>query len=310
MSFNMDDVQVGGQLRIGTGICPPIKEGDYKINGPGMVEGPFVVGDGTKIKLGASVGASDPEAVGVQKFENPGAAPANFMVTRCYNNDRDCFTPAIKLAVLTEGNVRINGDKGKPKTLDIQSEAGKAIDINNGTVWINDEGEAMFKVGTDGDTMSSRFNSADGRPKPFDIKHPSKEGWRLRYACIEGAEVGVYHRGRLRRGKEIFLPKYWKDLVHINSITVQLQPIGAHQDIIIKRWDDEKIYLQSMGNMPINCFYHVYAERKDINPLITEYEGETWKDYPDPNYNPDKVNYKDRTFTDPAFSGPPNTITM
>ena len=27
MSFNMDDVQVGGQLRVGTGICNPIKEG-------------------------------------------------------------------------------------------------------------------------------------------------------------------------------------------------------------------------------------------------------------------------------------------
>ena len=168
----------------------------------------------------------------------------------------------------------------------------------------------MFKAGTSGQTMSSRFGQADGRPKPFDIKHPSKEGWRLRYACIEGAEVGVYHRGRLRRGKEIFLPKYWKDLVHINSITVQLKPVGAHQDIVIKRWDDEKIYLQTMGGMPIDCFYHVYAERKDINPLITEYEGETWKDYPDPNYNPDKVSYENQTFTDPSFSGPPNTITM
>ena len=93
-------------------------------------------------------------------------------------------------------------------------------------------------------TLSSRFGQADDRPKPFDLKHPSKEGWRLRHACIEGPEVGVYCRGRVRRGKEIFLPKYWKDLVHLNSISVQLQPIGAHQDVIIKRWDDEKIYLQ------------------------------------------------------------------
>jgi len=304
MSFQLDDVQVGGQLRVGTGICNPIKEGDYKINGSAHIEGPMVVGLGKEIKLGAVGG--DPDDPG----DTTGAAPANLMVTRCFNDDRDCFTPAIKLALQTEGNVRINGDKGKPKTLNIQSEAGKAIDINNGTVWIDDKGEAMFKVGTDGDTLSGRFNTADGRPKPFDIKHPSKEGWRLRYACIEGAEVGVYHRGRLRRGKEIFLPKYWKDLVHINSISVQLQPIGAHQDIIIKRWDDEKIYLQSMGGMPIDCFYHVYAERKDINPLITEYQGDSWKDYPDPNYNPDKVSYEERTLNDPSFAGPPNTITM
>ena len=139
--------------------------------------------------------------------------------------------------------------------------------------------------------LEARHAVADGLPKKFDIPHPSKEGYRLAHACIEGAEVGVYHRGRLRSGKEIFLPSYWKDLVHLDSISVQLQPIGAHQDIIIKRWDDEKIYLQSKGGMPIDCFYHVYAERKDINPLVAEYEGETWEDYPDPKAN------------DPSYSG-------
>ena len=286
MSWGFDDTNVGGRLQVGTGIVPAIKEGDEKINGSMHCEGPAVFGGPTEF-------------------------PDNFatlMVGRTKNDDKDCV-PANK-SLYVKGNTVIEGDTGTSKTLYIYSEAGQAININDGTVWINDSGEAMFKAGTSGQTMSSRFSSADGRPKPFDIKHPSKEGWRLRYACIEGAEVGVYHRGRLRRGKEIFLPKYWKDLVHINSITVQLQPIGAHQDIIIKRWDDEKIYLQTMGGMRIDCFYHVYAERKDINPLITEYEGDTWKDYPDPNYNPDKVSYENQTFTDPAFAGPPNTITM
>ena len=286
MSWGFDDTNIGGRLQVGTGIVPAIKEGDEKINGSMHCEGPAVFGGPTEF-------------------------PDNFatlMVGRTKNDDKDCV-PANK-SLYVKGNTVIEGDTGTSKTLYIYSEAGQAININDGTVWINDSGEAMFKAGTSGQTMSSRFSSADARPKPFDIKHPSKEGWRLRYACIEGAEVGVYHRGRLRRGKEIFLPKYWKDLVHINSITVQLQPIGAHQDIIIKRWDDEKIYLQSMGGMPIDCFYHVYAERKDINPLITEYEGDSWKDYPDPNYNPDKVSYENQTFTDPAFSGPPNTITM
>ena len=32
--------------------------------------------------------------------------------------------------------------------------------------------------------------------------------------------------------------------------------------------------------MPIHCFYHIFAERKDINPLVVEYEGETPADYP------------------------------
>ena len=286
MSWGFDDINCGGRLQVGTGIVPAIKEGDEKINGSMHCEGPAVFGGPTEF-------------------------PDNFatlMVGRTKNDDKDCV-PA-KRSLYVKGNTVIEGDTGTNKTLYIESSAGQAININDGTVWINDSGEAMFKTGTSGQTMSSRFGQADGRPKPFDIKHPSKEGWRLRYACIEGAEVGVYHRGRLRRGKEIFLPRYWKDLVHINSITVQLQPIGAHQDIIIKRWDDEKIYLQTMGGMPMDCFYHVYAERKDINPLITEYQGDSWKDYPDPNYNPDLTPLSERTFTDPSFAGPPNTITM
>ena len=287
MSWGFDDINCGGRLQVGTGIVPAIKEGDEKINGSMHAEGPAVFGGPTEF-------------------------PDNFatlMVGRTKNDDKDCV-PA-KRSLYVKGNTVIEGDDGTSSTLNITSSAGQAININDGTVWINDEGEAYFRTGTSGKTLSARFVEADSKPKPFDIQHPSKgEGWRLRYACIEGPEVAVYHRGRLRRGKEIVLPRYWKDLVHINSITVQLQPVGAHQDIVIKRWDDEKIYLQSMGGMPIDCFYHVYAERKDINPLITEYQGDSWKDYPDPNFNPEKVPAEERTFNDPAFSGPPNTITM
>ena len=305
MSIGFDDVIAGGQLRVGTGLCPPIKEGDTKINGSAMMEGPVVIGEGSKIKLGAK-----------RPDEETGAAPANLMVTRCYNDDKDCFTAAIKLAIQTEGNVDINGDRGKPDTLNINSAADTAIKITgsktainiNGKTTIDAEGDAIFAIGTSGKTMSARFAESDGKPKPFDIQHPTKgKGHRLRYACIEGPEVGVYHRGRLRRGMEISLPYYWKDLVRVESITVQLQPVGAHQDIIVKRWDEQKIYLQSNGGLPIDCFYHVYGERKDINPLITEYEGNECFDYPDSNYKPGVVNPR---YDDPAFSGPPNTITM
>ena len=94
--------------------------------------------------------------------------------------------------------------------------------------------------------------------------------------------------------------------MHNDSISVQLQPIGAHQDIIVKRWDDQYIYLQAQGGLPINCFYHVYAERKDINPLVVEYEGNSWKDYPDPNFNPDVEN---PNFNDERYRSHRNTIT-
>ena len=304
--MGFDDLIVGGQLRVGTGYCAPIKEGDYKINGSAHMEGPVVVGLGSKIKLGAKGGdPDDPE-------DNTGTAPANLMITRNYNKDRDCFSGAMKRTLQTEGNVRINGDDGTPwavnlnGTQEIQGndQTDNALYVTGGGT-VNScyiKGDLYVTGDIDGGNkgrLAARFAAAVASPKPFDMQHPTLgEGNRLRYACIEGPEVGVYFRGRLRRGKEIFLPNYWKGLVHIESITVQLQPIGAHQDIIIKRWDDQKIYLQSNGGLPIDCFYHVYAERKDCNPLVVEYQGDGWEDYPDKDYK------------DPNFSGPPNIITV
>jgi hypothetical protein len=116
--------------------------------------------------------------------------------------------------------------------------------------------------------------------KGFDIQHPTKENHRLRYVCLEGPEGGVYLRGRVRNKTEIELPEYWKELVDIQSITVSLTPVGSHQDVIIKRWDESKIYLQAKGGMPIDCFYHIFAERKDGEKLIVEYQGESPADYP------------------------------
>ena len=244
--MQLDDVNIGGQLIVGTGVYRAIKAGWKRINGSAGIEGPVVIG-------------------------NQEVFPRNeatLMVGPTTNDDDDCFPATSSLGVMgrlptalkTRGNVYIEGDlyvRGSTNTKSV----GR---------------------------LEDRHKKADASPKKFDIVHPSQEGMRLAHACIEGAEVAIYHRGRVRNEKEILLPDYWKDLVHMNSISVQLQPIGAHQDIIIKRWDTEKIYLQSKSGVPIDCFFHVYAERKDINPLVVEYEGETWEDYPDPDSNDPK----------------------
>ena len=118
--------------------------------------------------------------------------------------------------------------------------------------------------------------------KGFDIKHPTKENHRLRYVCLEGPEGGVYHRGRLKGTNRIDLPDYWKDLVHEDSITVQLQPIGHDQNIFVKEFDNEKIIIEA-NTLHVDCFYHVYGERKDGERLIPEYEGNSPEDYPGKN---------------------------
>ena len=73
-----------------------------------------------------------------------------------------------------------------------------------------------------------------------------------------------------------------KTFIDQDSITVSLTPIGSHQNVIVKRIDKDKIYLQSQG-LPIHCFYHVCAERKDGEKLIPEYKGKTPGDYPGNN---------------------------
>ena len=300
MSFNLDDVNVGGQLKVGTGVVPAVKEGDERINGSMYAEGPVVFGGPTEF----------------------GENQATLMVGRTKNNDKDC-EPADR-SLYVKGNTFIEGDDGTPhavqvtgnlnitgnqqtdQCVNIFSSTDTAIKVNNVTT-IDKFGDAIFAIGTNGQTLSSRFSSADARPKPFDIEHPSREGYRLRYACVEGPEVAVYYRGRVKNEKVIILPSYWKDFVYEDSISVQLQPIGAHQDVIVKRWDSEKIYLQSRGGMPIDCFFHVYAERNDINPLITEYEGESCQDYPDPNHH--QIPESDRNYKDLNYAREQNTRT-
>tara|TARA_B100000424_G_scaffold33931_1_gene22971 strand:+ start:156 stop:896 length:741 start_codon:yes stop_codon:yes gene_type:complete len=171
------------------------------------------------------------------------------------------------MALFVKGDVTIIGNTDQ--TGDIEA---------SGTI----KAKTLIGAHTSG-SISTGVGGRSAGAKSFDIKHPSKDGHRLRHICIEGPESAVYYRGRLKNQKKIVLPSYWKDLVDVDSITVQLQPIGAHQDIIVKRWDDENVYLQAQGGLPINCFYHVYAERKDIEKLIPEYEGKTIDDYPGDN---------------------------
>jgi hypothetical protein len=107
------------------------------------------------------------------------------------------------------------------------------------------------------------------RTKNFIIPHPTKDNKKLVYACLEGPENAVYVRGRVQ-GNKITLPDYWVELVDAKTITVCLTPIGAHQDIIVKRFDSREIHLQANYSIPIDCFYHVYAERKDVEKLEVE----------------------------------------
>lgn len=121
--------------------------------------------------------------------------------------------------------------------------------------------------------------------KSFDIKHPSKEGYRLRYVSLEGPEIGVYFRGKLENSNVINIPEYWSELVDLETITVQLTPFGSYQELFVEKIEwGKKVIIKNREGSAVNCYYTVNAERKDLDKLIVEYEGETAKDYPGQDY--------------------------
>ena len=112
------------------------------------------------------------------------AATATMMVGPLGNDDPDC--PAVPHSLMVSG-------------------PGQAVMVV-GNMYVTGTVDCLSTG-----RLESRHKTADGKPKLFDIPHPTKgEGHRLAHACIEGPEVGVYYRGRLRNKKVIELPQYWK----------------------------------------------------------------------------------------------------
>ena len=247
MSFNFDDQNIGGQLKVGTGICPAIGEGATKVNGSALMEGPIVMGNPTTFPF---------------PYATVNIAPLT---------NSDNLIPPLIPGLLCSGvnnpySLAVNGAAGFLGPVDTAMNLGVGMNVFA-------QGHVVSNCG--GHILAAKKN--------FDIPHPTKEGYRLRHTCPEGPSNDVYFRGRVTNKTEIILPNYWKKLVDFTTITVNLTPIGAHQNVIVKRIDEEKVYLQSKGGMPINCFYHIYGTRADGERLIPEYEGKTPADYPGNN---------------------------
>jgi len=246
--MDLPDLNIGGQLKVGTGIVPAIKEGNTKINGSMFAEGPVVFGAPLQFPT----------------------AYATVNIGPLTNSDSDSVPPFIPGALCSgvhnPYSLCVSGNAAVFDFLDVGSNIGAGGNILA-------QGNIISNCG--GHVLAAKKN--------FDIPHPTKEGWRLRHTCPEGPSNDVYFRGRVLNRTEILLPVYWKKLVDWTTITVNLTPVGAHQNVIVKRIDEDKVYLQAHGGMPIDCFYHIYGTRADGERLIPEYEGKSPADYPGNN---------------------------
>lgn len=84
----------------------------------------------------------------------------------------------------------------------------------------------------------------------------------MKNTIFKNSDKTVFIRGKVINSKVIDLPEEWDEIVDARTITVMLTPVGAHQNVIVKRFDSKQVYLQSNGAIPIECYYHVFAELK------------------------------------------------
>ena len=161
------------------------------------------------------------------------------------------------------------------------SQAFKETPLFKASVWVGNMATTT--------AMNPDFTAAVQSKKPlgsqnFDIEHPAKKGWRLRYVCTEGATADVAIKGILKNNNTIELPEYWKGLVHSETIHAILTPIHQHQKLYynVSECGTKIIVSNNLGDN-IHCYYKVFAERKDTPKNIVEYLGSSYKDYPGDN---------------------------
>lgn len=241
MPYGFDSVSCGNQLQLGSNDAQMF----VGIRGAGDLQGPVLVGSNGVYPL-VSAGLM------VAPLINPDSPTPFIAGALCYGAPSNPFSFSVVGSSAFLGNVETNADVVVGGNLLVQ---GNVISNCNGHI------------------LAAKKN--------FDIPHPTKEGWRLRHTCPEGPSNDVYIRGKLKDTDIIELPEYWRQLVDPESITVSITPVGRHQEIIVNKIEDNKVFLQS--HTPIECHYHIYGERTDGEKLIPEYEGETPADYPGNN---------------------------
>ena len=231
--MKFSDAFVGKRFFVGLGKPEILGRGEKEVRGSAYVEGPSITGD--------------PQLFSTQAISSGEAGPEYEVgVTMASQNHNDEYLTGVEkepfYAFFVRQYARIASFLKTDKLLCVEKIKSKIIYAET----------IMAKT------------------KNFIIPHPSKKGKNLVYACLEGPENAVYVRGVLKNSDTIALPSVWKKLVDKKSITVSLTPIGAHQDLIVKGIQNNQVVIQSRAGIPIECYYHVFAERKDVPKLITE----------------------------------------
>ena len=190
---------------------------------------------------------------GVQVFVNSGSTNSEKTFVLVTDDPIVLGTTDLTFNQIASGSVTINNNADN-----------RVITGSNTSGVLNAETNMTF----DG-TVLTVTGDVVATTKSFDIIHPTKEGFRLRYGVLEGPEHGVYLRGYTNEDI-IILPDYWVNLVYQDSMTVQLTPKNSPRVHYVKEIMDNKVYIGSSDGT-IDTYFIVFAERKDIPRFDIEY---------------------------------------
>jgi hypothetical protein len=199
-------------------------------------------------------------------------------------------TNNIKSTGLTVNGITVLSGNSSASILTVTGETGTFVEVvddpTSNLLWgISGDTGAVFDVKTDSINAYVDFNytgntttsgntiisgSLSATTKSFDIAHPTKEGYRITYGCLEGPEHAVYHRGRTN-SNIIELPEYWSGLVDVNTTTVQLTPNGEYTPHWVEKIENNQIYIKSESGK-IDCFFLVHGERRDVPKILVVYK--------------------------------------
>jgi len=162
---------------------------------------------------------------------------------------------------LMEGTVMINKSSEQIGLFALEVQDDEHIRDN---LWVENETKTKELVCDVSNHRIVNTVIVNKRSCNFVIDHAEKPGYKLRYTVIEGPTKDVFVRGKLRGKDTIKLPEEWEWLVHKDTITVSLTPVGAPQVLFLKGIQGLDVVIGSHSALPIDCHYTIYAERADV----------------------------------------------
>lgn len=175
-----------------------------------------------------------------------------------------------------DGRVGI-GTAAPAAKLEISGSSNSALlhvksPISGAILYVSGSGAVGINTSTVGAYTLQVNGSFAATTKSFVIQHPdpSKSDKQLVHGVLEGPEHSVFVRGILKDTNIIQLPDYWQHLVHEDSVSVTLTSNKYYQQLYVKNVTLTTIEVGSETDKPINCYYYIVGERKDIDKLIPE----------------------------------------